>query len=288
MSLYSIYSELTYRAPPAAAVPLNSELASTIRSFQKTRRESLHHLCLIAYGLRRSNLVKTKGRGGNAQGQILSDRFKAWYKAERLSEVYGSESNFTTYAMCGRLLEYTRWQIDRKKGSRFIDALPASLGTMYEISKVLWQQGDKTTPEGRETYQSWLTNPIGDGSPPKVFISPSLTRKEVVRALARLNGNDEVSPTPSASDDPSPNPPSENREQPKRPIIATVTISPSSLLFTKTGKSKGATAEAIRAFESDLRELIKKHGRHFDIASNLDAVLNEIEQAAHPDFGKHL
>ena len=189
LATYTVDTNLSYRAPPATALPLSGALASTIRSFQKSRRESLHHLCLIAYGLRRSNLVKTKGRGGNAQGQILSDRFKAWYKAERLSEVYGSESNFTTYAMCGRLLEYTRWQIDRKRGSRFIDALPASLGTMYEISKVLWQQGDKTTPEGRETYQRWLTKPIGDGSPPKVFISQSPTRKEVIASIAKQRVN---------------------------------------------------------------------------------------------------
>jgi len=287
MSLYSIKSQLTYRAPPAAAVPLNHELASTIRSFEKSRRESLHHLCLIAYGLRRSNLVKTKGRGGNAQGQILSDRFKAWYKNERLSEVYGSESNFTTYAMCGRLLEYTRWQIDRKKGSRFIDALPASLGTMYEISKVLWQQGDKTTPEGRETYQSWLTKPIGDGSPPKVFISPSLTRKEVIAAIAKQSG-DIARPTRPRGPTPSQNEPRETIENSPSSVLATISVSETSFSFTKAGKSKGASIESILKFEQELAALIKKYGKHFSIHSSADALVKTIDELANPDFGKHL
>lgn len=287
MTVYSIDSALTYRAPPAESIPLDRHLASTIRSFQKTRRESLHHLCLIAYGLRRSNLVKSDGRGGNAQGQTLSPEFKAWYRAEKLVEVYGSESNFTTYAMCGRLLEYTRWQVDKGKGTRFIDALPASLGTMYEISKVLWEQGDKTKPEGRERYKDWLTKPIGDGSPPKTFIQPSLTRKEVVSALAGLQGGSGDTPVTAPDSNPERSPP-QGQEAPATPIVATISISASSLSFTKTGKSKGASPEAIRALDHGLQQLVKKHGRHFRITSNLEAVLKEIEAAANPDFGKHL
>ena len=287
MAEYSLDTELTYRTPRSTEIPLNQSLASTIRSFQKSRRESLHHLCLLAYGLRRSNLVKTKGRGGNAQGQILSDRFKAWYKNEKLAEVYGSESNFTTYAMCGRLLEYTRWQLDKKKGSKFIDALPASLGTMYEISKVLWRQGDKTTPKGRETYLNWLTKPIGDGSPPKVFINPSLTRKEVVAAAAK---EDESAAPPARPGKP---PPSQNKQREvsegsPSSVLATISVSEKSFSFTKAGKSKGASTERILDFERELAALIKKYGRHFSVNSSADALVKTIDDLANPDFGKHL
>jgi len=281
-------TELTYRAPSAKELPLNSDLANTIRSFEKTRRDSLHHLCLLAYGLRRSNLVKAKGRGGNAQGQVLSERFKTWFNREKLEDVYGkADSNFTTYAMCGRLIEFTRWQLDNKRGTSFIEKLPSSLGTMYEISKVLWEQGGKTKPEGRAIYLEWLTEPIGDGSPPKTFISLSLTRKEVVARLALLN-NPNPNDEPLIQQPATPEPPNLEVEDLGSNIIARISISEESFAFTKLGKPKGASSEKIREFEKELADLVRRYGKHFEIQSNLERVLRSIEDAANPDFGKNL
>ena len=40
--------------------------------------------------------------------------FEAWYKKNVIEEAYGTLSNFTLYAMTGRLLNYVRWQLDGK------------------------------------------------------------------------------------------------------------------------------------------------------------------------------
>ena len=292
MALYSADTELSYKEVTAAQVPLTPALAKTIFSFQKSRRESLHHLCLIAYGLRRSNLQKIKPgmRGGNAQGQILSDAFKGWYNREKMKDVYGGESNFITYAMCGRLLSYTRWQLDAKKGSNFIEKLPVSLGTMYELSKILWTQGGTTIPEGSSIYLRLLTKITGDGSPPPTLINPQLTRSDLIKIIQDLQRGSlppgrkkslGAAPTAGVPIDPLP-------IIGDAPVLASITIKPTCFLFSKNGNPKGASTEEVNAFAKELDVLIRRYAKHFQISSNLNAVISKIEEAAHPDFGKHI
>jgi hypothetical protein len=110
MPIYS--SELTFREPSADEVPLNTALASVIREHHKRSREHLFHLCMIAYGLRRHNLIAKKGgAGGNAKGKQYKPAFKSWYASQAMEDVYGSLNNFTLYAMAGRLLSYVRWRV---------------------------------------------------------------------------------------------------------------------------------------------------------------------------------
>jgi hypothetical protein len=292
MALYSADTELSYRPVTAAQVPLTPALAKTIFSFQKSRRESLHHLCLIAYGLRRSNLQKIKPgkRGGNAQGQILSDAFKVWYKREKMKDVYGGDSNFITYAMCGRLLSYTRWQLDAKKGSNLIEKLPVSLGTMYELSKILWTQGGTTIPEGRNIYLRLLTTITDDGSPPPTLINPQLTRSDLIKIIqGPQKGNlprGRKNSLGAAS----------TEEVPRdllqmigdAPVLASITIKPTCFSFSKNGNPKGASTEEVNVFAKELDVLIRRYAKHFQISSNLKAVISKIEEAANPDFGKNI
>jgi len=141
---------LTFKEPTAAQVPLNAQLVSIIRQHQQKSREHLFHLCMIAYGLRRHNLISNRGRrGGNAKNEEFKPQFKAWYEKNNLEEVYGTMSNFTLYAMGGRLLSYVAWQVD----SKYIDRLPSSMTGLYACSQILWGQGDSTTQAKRNYFQ---------------------------------------------------------------------------------------------------------------------------------------
>lgn len=177
---------LTFNEPTASEVSLTDDLAKTIHQFQKQRktihqfqkqrREGLFHLCMIAYGLLRHNLEKSKAkRGGNARDQVYKPIFKQWYEDKRLKEVYGEIANFTLYAMSGRLLNYVRWHFDRK----YIQALPASLGALYECSQILFTQGDSATAVSRQRFAMALTKPIRDGSRNNAIINPNVSRQEI-------------------------------------------------------------------------------------------------------------
>ena len=167
---------LTFNEPTASDVTLTDDLAKTIHQFQKQRREGLFHLCMIAYGLRRHNLDKRQGkRGGNARDQVYKPIFKKWYEDKRMKEVYGELTNFTLYAMSGRLLNYVRWHFDRK----YIQVLPASLGPLYECSQILFTQGDSATDESRKRFDMALKKPIRDGSRNNAMINPNVSRQEI-------------------------------------------------------------------------------------------------------------
>jgi len=128
MAIYG--SDLTFKRPTKAQVPLTDDLLSVIHQHHRKSREHLFHLCMIAYGLRTHNLIKPKrGTGGNAQGRVYKAAFKQWYEANSLDDVYGTLSNFTLYAMSGRLLEYVRWQI----GQKYIAQLPSSMTALYAL-----------------------------------------------------------------------------------------------------------------------------------------------------------
>lgn len=147
MSIYG--SELTFKEPQPDEVALTPELVAIIREHHKKSREHLYHLCVIAYGLRKHNLIKKKiGSGGNTQQRVYNNEFKTWYELNNLREVYGVISNFTQYAMAGRLLSYVRWQV----GEKYIEKLPASMTALYAMSQILWEQGDTTDDVRRKLF----------------------------------------------------------------------------------------------------------------------------------------
>ena len=268
---------LTFTEPTEADVALTDNLAKTIHQFQKQRREGLFHLCMIAYGLRRHNLEKSKSKqGGNARDQVYNATFKNWYEGKQLKEVYGELANFTLYAMSGRLLSYVRWQVDEK----FIAALPASLGALYECSQILFTQGDSATDESRKRFERALKEPIRDGSRNNALINPNVTRQEI------QNYRQNTSKTKVS-----------NSKSTAKSIDTTITLGVIKVhkdlyKFSKRGTKTGAVSMLdVEAFLKDLNALVLRHGKRkniFLLESYFDQVKTDYKNAKKPDFGKKL
>ena len=268
---------LTFNEPTASDVTLTDDLAKTIHQFQKQRREGLFHLCMIAYGLRRHNLEKSKvKRGGNARDQVYKPIFKKWYEDKRLKEVYGELPNFTLYAMSGRLLQYVRWKVEEK----YIAALPSSLGALYECSQILFTQGDSATAVSRQRFKMALKNPIKDGSRNNTVINPTVTRQEIQNYR-------QDAPTKQVS-------------KSKTAAISTETTITLGVIkihkdlykFSKRGTKTGAVSLAnVEAFLKELKALVLRHGKKnniFALESNFDQVKIDYKSAEKPDFGANL
>jgi hypothetical protein len=273
-----IYGDkLTFKEPTADQVPLNAQLVAVIRQHHQKSREHLFHLCMIAYGLRRHNLISNRGkRGGNAQGKEFKPQFKAWYEKNRLEEVYGTLGNFTHYAMGGRLLSYVAWQID----SKYIDRLPSSVTGLYACSQLLWDQGDSTTQAKRNCFHILLTKRIKDGS--GVFttkINKHSTRKEI-EALKPIDEKR----TSSA----------EVKTSTKSKIsnlveLGIIKVSNDLFYLTTTGTKRGhLKLEEVEKLHQAIRELIEKHDKgrnHYSFQSNLADLKKQYKAEQNYDFG---
>jgi hypothetical protein len=278
MAIYG--SKLTFKAPTRAEVALTDELVGVIHSHHRKLREHLFHLCMIAYGLRKHNLVKAKsGAGGNAQGQRYRPEFRDWYQKNGLTNVYGSEGNFTLYAMAGRLLEYVRWQI----GADYINHLPSSMTTLYALSEVLWEQGDATDDPRRDLFAKALLEPIRDGSTFNAFIHPGVTRKEVDDWRKRQTGK-HSSNASSVGDNQAP--------VPTNHTITVVTIKAHEdlLKFARSSGRKvtGPKIEDVERLVNELNELLStlNQGKdRFVAESHLESVKEAYEEAKNPNFG---
>ena len=268
---------LTFNEPTASDVSLTDDLAKTIHQFQKQRREGLYHLCMIAYGLRRHNLEKSKAkRGGNARDQVYKPIFKKWYEDKRLKEVYGEVTNFTLYAMSGRLLNYVRWQVDEK----YIAALPSSLGALYECSQILFTQGDSATAVSRQRFKMALTKPIRDGSRNNAVINPTVTRQEIQNYRHQDTPTKQVSKSKTAA------------STETTITLGVIKIHKDLYKFSKRGTKTGAVSLAnVEAFLKELMALVLRHGKKnniFALESNFDQVKIDYKSAEKPDFGANL
>ena len=273
-----IYGDkLTFKEPTADQVPLNAQLVSVIRQHHQKSREHLFHLCMIAYGLRRHNLISNRGRrGGNAQGKEFKPQFKIWYEKNKLEEVYGTLGNFTHYAMGGRLLSYVAWQVD----SKYIDRLPSSMTGLYACSQLLWDQGDSTTQAKRNNFYSLLTKRIKDGS--GVFttkINKHATRKEI-EALKPVDGHSESKQVSTTS------------KKPKKSNLidlGSIQISNDLFFFTTTGTKRGhLKLEEVEKLHQAIRDLIEKHDqgrKHYAFQSNLADLKKQYKAEQNHDFG---
>lgn len=270
-----IYGDkLTFKEPTAAQVPLNEQLVEVIQSHYKKSREHLFHLCMIAYGLRRNNFISNRGkRGGNAQGKEYKPAFKAWYEKNRIEEYYGTLSNFTLYAMAGRLLNYIAWQVDRKH----IDQLPSSLGALYACSQLLWSQGDTTTTEKKKRFHELLIKRVKDGS--GVFttkINRHSTRKDIEALL-----DAESTTTKSAS--------GKATKKFKGTDLAQILVSKDIFAFTTTGTKRGhLKLDEVIELNKQITELVQKFdgGRNrFAVETYIDKIKQQYKSAEKPDFG---
>jgi hypothetical protein len=269
---------LTFKEPTAAEVPLNEQLVKVIKTHHQKSREHLFHLCMIAYGLRRHNLISNRGkRGGNAQGKELKPEFKAWYEKHHLEEVYGKEANFTKYAMSGRLLSYVAWQVDRK----YIEHLPSSLTALYTCSQLLWEQGDTTTDPKRKRFSDLLIKKIKDGSGVSTTkINKQSTRADIEKLLPQSKSKSSKSKSVNKV---------AVKENLKFEGLAQVLVHPDIYKFTSTYTKRGhLKLEEVVQLNLAIAELVKKYDagrKYFSVQSSLPEIKEKYTKAENPDFG---
>jgi hypothetical protein len=277
MAIYSGY--LTFRLPTKQQVALDGNLVKVIQEHHKKSRENLFHLCMIAYGLRTHNLIKSKsGAGGNVKGLVYKPAFDDWYQRNSIEDLYGSQSNFTLYAMAGRLLNYVRWQV----GKEYIDQLPGSMTALFALSQIVWSQGDDATDASRKLFDKALIQPIKDGSKNNAFIHPHVTRMKVDEWRANHTGK--VSPTIKVA--------KPVKNDPRTVVVATIKVHKDLFKFTRTGEKRtnpklSDVTELTRKLEILIAEFDKGKAR-FAIESNIDQVTKYYEAAAKPDFAKEI
>ena len=277
MAIYS--DKITFKLPSPEQVALTDDLVSVIQSHYRKSREHMFHLCMIAYGLRTHNLMKSKsGAGGNAQGRIYKPQFIDWYGSNSLEDVYGTRQNFLLYAMAGRLLEYVRWQV----GAKYIEHLPSSLTALYAISQILWSQGDKATAASRKLFDTALKHPIKDGSKLNVFIHPHVTRKEVDEWRANQAGK--VSPTIKVA--------KLVKNDQLTVVFATIKVHEDLFKFDRYGEKRiGPKLSEVKVLNLKLQSMIKEFDKgkgRFAIESHYDQVTKDYEAAAKPNFAKEI
>jgi len=288
MAIYG--DQLTYRVPKKEEVALTDELVYVIQSHYQKSREHLFHLCMIAYGLRKHNLTRSKvGAGGNAKGQAYKAEFKDWYQKNKLEIVYGSEGNFTLYAMAGRLLHYVRWQV----GAEYIAHLPRSMTALYEASQILWDQGDATDDYRRQLFDRALKEPIRDGSEMNALIHPQVTRKEIKNWREQATKVDPGNIAVSNSNGSGGN--SVHAGDLSQHTIPVVTIKAHEDLWKfarSTGrKVTGPKIEDVERLFELLREVLEQLNdgkQRFVLEGSLDNLKQAYEEAKNPDFGKKI
>jgi hypothetical protein len=270
-----IYGDkLTFKEPTAAQVPLNEQLVRIIKQHHQKSREHLFHLCMIAYGLRRHNLISYRGkRGGNAQGKEFKPQFKTWYEKNKLEEVYGTLSNFTHYAMSGRLLSYVAWQVDPK----FIEQLPSSMTGLYACSQILWEQGDATTEKRKDYFYKLLTTRIKDGE--GLFttkINKQSTRKEIEALISKVSITTKSANKPKA-------------KEKDFTDLGNLQVSNDLFYFTNTGTKRGhLKIEEVEKLHQAIIDLVKKYDKerkYYSFQSQLAEVKQKYKEEESYDFG---
>ena len=269
---------LTFKEPTAAEVPLNEQLVKIIKTHHQKSREHLFHLCMIAYGLRRHNLISNKGkRGGNAQGKELKSEFKVWFEKHHLDEVYGKEANFTKYAMSGRLLSYVAWRLNRK----YIEHLPSSLTALYTCSQLLWEQGDTTTDAKRKRFSELLIKRVKDGSGVSTTkINKQSTRADIENLLPQSKSKSLQSKSVGKV---------VVKKNLKFEGLAQVLIHPDIYKFTSTYTKRGhLKIEDVVKLNEAISTLVKKFDagrKYFTVQSSLPEIKEKYTKAENPDFG---
>ena len=278
MVIYSGY--LTFRLPTKQQVALNDNLVKVIQEHHRKSRENLFHLCIIAYGLRTHNLIKSKsGSGGNAKGLVYKPAFSDWYQRNSIDDIYGSPSNFTLYAMAGRLLNYVRWQV----GEKCVDQLPGSMTALYALSQIVWLQGDKATDASRKLFEKALYEPIQNGSKNSAFIHPHVSRKDIdvwrekysAKSSTKSKGLTIV------------------KADPRTIVIATIKVHKDLFKFTRDSGKKlnGPKLTDVKTLTEKLENLIIEFDAgksRFSLDSHFVEISREYKKAESPDFGKNI
>lgn len=274
-----LYSNLTYKEPSADEVPLSASLAKLIKTHHTKAKEHLHHLCIIAYGLRRHNLVTKKdGRGGNAKNKVYRPEFDAWYKKYQMDTVYGKLPNFTGYAMSGRLLHYVRWQV----GEQYLKQLPASMIALRACANILWKNGDDASQEEKDYFKRLLMEKTGDGSDIHLTrINPHTSAKEIEtfrgefdRKQGGTSGAKVNQVSPALKD--------------YKHVVCQIKASKELFEFTKTGTKRGLlTLQQVESLVNEIKEVIVRHNQEkacFLLRDELDSLKQTYKSKSAPNF----
>lgn len=262
---------LTFKEPTKEELRLTKELSATIHDLHRRGRESLFHLCVIAYGLRKHNLQKlrTAARGGNAKQERYKPQFTTWYTQARVEEVYGSLSNFTLYAMAGRLLNYVRWQLDEK----YIDRMPSTLTALYELSKIISNQGGQVTRQGKDVLLKMLRTTRKDGTGAAHLIHPQVTRSDIQNAIGKVRGTN-----------------ARSHNERNGLLVCSIYVGDSLLAYTKSTRTKKrgtVNIEDVKILESAIQECLKNIApQDFWMDSHVAHLSKQIHEKT--NFGKHL
>lgn len=163
--------KLSYRIPGDNKISLSKELEQEIKERFKNDRENKFQIFLICSGIRRKYLDK--------KTNSYKPEFDEWYKKTGMDKVFGSLPNFTKYSGCGEVVNYVGTKTSDPE--KYLKQLPLTVGTLYEISKVLKQDKDlfkiilQFTPTRKsisELKHEWVTK-----KPP--LINPNITEEKV-------------------------------------------------------------------------------------------------------------
>jgi len=127
-----------YRIPDRDEITLTPALAKEIRSRFRADRDNRFRIYLLAAGMRDRYL--------NPKTKAYTPEFRAWYEQEELEKLFGKlESSFVRYASAGNVVAYIANPdievlpagVEPEDPTSRLEQLPLSVGTLYELSKIL-------------------------------------------------------------------------------------------------------------------------------------------------------
>ena len=113
-------------------ITLTDDLVNEIRDQFINDRNNRFQIFILSSSIRRKYLDKKTKK--------YKKEFEDWYKKNKLDEYYGSLSNFTKYCGCGDVVNWIGTKSDDPQ--KFLQQLPLSVGSLYELSMVLKKDKD--------------------------------------------------------------------------------------------------------------------------------------------------
>ncbi|XDZ62606.1 hypothetical protein AB8881_08600 [Alphaproteobacteria bacterium LSUCC0396] len=124
--------KMSYRFRGHNRINLNDDLENEIKQRFDDDRENRFQLFLLSSSIRKKYLDKTTNQ--------YTKEFQKWYSDKKLTDYYGSLSNFTKYCGCGEVVNYVGTKTSDPQ--KYLKQLPLSVGSLYELSMVLKSDKD--------------------------------------------------------------------------------------------------------------------------------------------------
>ncbi|HCB53857.1 MAG TPA: hypothetical protein DEP41_08465 [Rhodobacter sp.] len=244
------YRKSDYSLRGHNSIDLSNELVEELRDRFETDRENRFQLFLLSSSIRRKYLDKKTNK--------YSDEFDIWFKKNKLNELYGSLANFTKYCGCGDVVNYVGTKTSDPQ--TFLNQLPLSIGSLYELSMVLKSDKDLFeillyyTPKRKsvdEPKVQWVTK------------RPPLISKNTTEQKIRVWRNNFDNPPP----------PKQKRTDKRSLKFLTITVNGELFDFDKKNGDKlgcvdiGDVEELLKRINSLMSE--EDHQR-FKITNNMD------------------